>query len=220
MTPCAPAFIAVAADAALAPAPSVVNQRASSVAVRARRRGAVRNTSGGRRGTAERLRAAAGLASDSSRMLMCACEHRAGLSLADAAHSRSSIAAIASASRARARASRRGPACAGAPHARARRRRRRPREEPGVLAFEPVGLVARGQPRRPAAGSMRSSSVRSGSRPPVAKRLISRIGSTPSPRARALVGERGVDEAVEQDHVPRASRGSSRSCTSCARAAA
>ena len=50
---------------------------------------------------------------------------------------------------------------------------------------------------------MRSSSVRSGARPPVANALSARDLLDPEPAARALVGERGVHEAVEQHEAPR-----------------
>ena len=54
----------------------------------------------------------------------------------------------------------------------------------------------------PAAGSIRSSSVRSGAIPAVPNAFSARTASTPSPRRGALVGERGVHEAVEQHEPP------------------
>ena len=48
---------------------------------------------------------------------------------------------------------------------------------------------------------MRSSSVRSGASPPVPNALSCAHGVDPEPAPGALVGERGVDEAVEQ-HAP------------------
>ena len=68
-------------------------------------------------------------------------------------------------------------------------------------------------------GSIRSSSVRSGFRPPVANAL-SRRSRDAEAAAGALVGERGVDEAVEQHPGAGSSQGRRRSSTSCARAAA
>ena len=49
---------------------------------------------------------------------------------------------------------------------------------------------------------MRSSSVRSGARPPVANALSARDLLDAQPAAGALVGQRGVDEAVEQHPRP------------------
>ena len=57
---------------------------------------------------------------------------------------------------------------------------------------------------RPVGGSMRSSSVRSGVMPPVAKALSAAIALDAEAAAGALVGQRRVDEAVEQH--PRARR--------------
>ena len=48
---------------------------------------------------------------------------------------------------------------------------------------------------------MRRSSVRSGASPPVRERVELAHGVDPEPAPGALVGERGVDEAVEQ-HAP------------------
>ena len=56
---------------------------------------------------------------------------------------------------------------------------------------------------RPASGSMRSSSVRSGFSAPVAKSLIAATCPDAEPAPAALVGERGVDEAVEQQPLAR-----------------
>ena len=56
------------------------------------------------------------------------------------------------------------------------------------------------------AASARSSSVRSGRRPPVAKWLIVAHRLDPQPAPDALVGQRGVDEAVEQHPRPRRQR--------------
>ncbi len=55
---------------------------------------------------------------------------------------------------------------------------------------------------RPSAGSSASSSVRSGCRSFVANRLISRTRADPECPSASLVGERGIDEAIEEDPRP------------------
>ena len=71
------------------------------------------------------------------------------------------------------------------------------------LALEAVGARARRRARaRPAAGSIASSSVRSAAQP-AGRELVDRahrLDAEPAPGA--LVGERGVDVAVEQDPAP------------------
>ncbi len=96
--------------------------------------------------------------------------------------------------------------------------------EEGARPRAPGGrAAARGRRwrARPAAGEMRSSSVRSGSRPPVAKQVDRADLLDAELASGALVGQRGVDEAVEQDEraVAQQRRAGARA-TSWARAAA
>ena len=75
------------------------------------------------------------------------------------------------------------------------RRRRTPRSSCSSRSAAPPRRSARASAAR---ASIRSSSVRSGARPPVRERVEppDRLDAQPAPGA--LVGERGVDEAVEQ----------------------
>ena len=77
---------------------------------------------------------------------------------------------------------RRAPRSAPARRRRARRRRRAMAAKNAPSSRSSRSRLAARRSARPAAGSIRSSSVRSGVRPPVANSFIARIASTPSPR--------------------------------------
>ena len=127
--------------------------------------------------------------------------HPDGYARLDPPAGRSSSAASAAASTAP------GSACWRRARGCARARRRRARRRPPRSRAKNASPRARGgrrlaaaaeRARGPRAGSIRSSSVRSGGRPPVANVVDRAHRLDAQPAARALVGERGVDEAVEQ----------------------
>ena len=86
-----------------------------------------------------------------------------------------------------------------------RKQRRQPLVARGDLARgrpRPRARSGRACSRRASSdvpGSIASTNVRSGSSPPMASRLSSSTSSSPSPRADALVDDRAVEVAVEQD---------------------